>query len=288
MRRRLLNLGLAAGIVWALLTPQLAVVAQAATTDFRQQILPMHCIFQIIDSGTGTLRYLTPVTCGQIVPPANPGSSAGGTTQNNSSSQAGTNGSASSAASTKTNRSSTNGVVGQLVPNGLGNSQTGDIYNLDLVPSFKDGKGYTGSVSSGQVYYYHVVDPTVTNGQRLVYVRILSVKDNTVVLNVDSDNSISLHPGQTYLLDTVSGGMVKLKIYVQEIANGKAVVHFSYILTADQTPNVTSPLASHMALFMLGLAALVIGFIYSQYLILLFRHRRRERGELPPDEQPRK
>ncbi len=43
----------------------------AATTSFKQQILPLHCIFQTVDDGTGTLYYVTPKACGVVETPPN-------------------------------------------------------------------------------------------------------------------------------------------------------------------------------------------------------------------------
>ena len=43
-------------------------VVGAETTNFRQQILPIACIYEVIDVGTQQLRYITPDTC-----PVDPG-----------------------------------------------------------------------------------------------------------------------------------------------------------------------------------------------------------------------
>lgn len=41
----------------------------AAGTTFGQKILPMDCVFETINNGTGTLHYLTPATCGAVLVP---------------------------------------------------------------------------------------------------------------------------------------------------------------------------------------------------------------------------
>lgn len=46
-----------------------AAPAQAATTTFSQKILPLNCVFQEVNDGTGTLIYLTPQECGVILTP---------------------------------------------------------------------------------------------------------------------------------------------------------------------------------------------------------------------------
>lgn len=35
----------------------------AETTNFRQQILPIDCIYEVVNAGTQQLRYITPETC---------------------------------------------------------------------------------------------------------------------------------------------------------------------------------------------------------------------------------
>jgi hypothetical protein len=41
----------------------LSSVAIAENTTYKQQILPIDCIYEVIDVGTQKLRYLTPETC---------------------------------------------------------------------------------------------------------------------------------------------------------------------------------------------------------------------------------
>jgi hypothetical protein len=45
----------------------------AEHTTFSQKILPLNCVFEVINVGTQELRYLTPAECGQVVstPPTN-------------------------------------------------------------------------------------------------------------------------------------------------------------------------------------------------------------------------
>jgi hypothetical protein len=43
-------------------------IAYAETTSYKQQILPIDCVYEVIDVGTQKLRYLTPETC-----PVDPG-----------------------------------------------------------------------------------------------------------------------------------------------------------------------------------------------------------------------
>lgn len=49
-------------ILLALLIPTSGVV-YAENTTYKQQILPIDCIYEVIDVGTQKLRYLTPETC---------------------------------------------------------------------------------------------------------------------------------------------------------------------------------------------------------------------------------
>ena len=48
----------------------IATGSTAAATTFGQRILPMDCVFETINDGTGTLHYLTPAACGVVVTPS--------------------------------------------------------------------------------------------------------------------------------------------------------------------------------------------------------------------------
>jgi hypothetical protein len=43
--------------------------AYAESATFKQQILPLNCVFEEVNDGLGTLLYLTPAECGQIITP---------------------------------------------------------------------------------------------------------------------------------------------------------------------------------------------------------------------------
>jgi hypothetical protein len=64
-----------------------ASTALALEDTFTQKILPLNCVFEVINVGTQELRYLTPKECGQIItpPPTSPGS--GGSSTNSGSRQ---------------------------------------------------------------------------------------------------------------------------------------------------------------------------------------------------------
>ncbi|HRN96959.1 MAG TPA: hypothetical protein PLZ58_00710 [Candidatus Saccharibacteria bacterium] len=62
-----------------------AVSAKQAT--FSQLILPINCVFMVVDTGTGTIEYLTPKECGVIEPPV----ASTDSTNNNDTSQDKTN-----------------------------------------------------------------------------------------------------------------------------------------------------------------------------------------------------
>jgi hypothetical protein len=42
-------------------------LAYAEQATFKQQILPIDCVFETVNDGLGTLHYLTPAECGQQV-----------------------------------------------------------------------------------------------------------------------------------------------------------------------------------------------------------------------------
>ncbi|GEM_PF-2270978 len=68
--RRTLSYALAlACTVGAVVMPRQA-AAEHAT--FKQQILPLSCVFEVVNDGLGTINYITPQACGQVVQPPTP------------------------------------------------------------------------------------------------------------------------------------------------------------------------------------------------------------------------
>ncbi len=49
--------------------PATALSAHAPDARFTQKILPLNCVFDEVNDGLGTLTYLTPAECGQIITP---------------------------------------------------------------------------------------------------------------------------------------------------------------------------------------------------------------------------
>jgi len=71
MHRRLtppLALTLLSGLLVLCLSPYV----HASSTSLMQRILPLHCIFQTINDGSGTLHYVTPAECGAVIPIPSP------------------------------------------------------------------------------------------------------------------------------------------------------------------------------------------------------------------------
>lgn len=46
--------------------------AGAVSGSLKQQILPLECIFEIVNDGSNTIVYLTPEECGVVIPPDPP------------------------------------------------------------------------------------------------------------------------------------------------------------------------------------------------------------------------
>ncbi|HET9174640.1 MAG TPA: hypothetical protein VFN56_05190 [Candidatus Saccharimonadales bacterium] len=59
------------------------VPAFAVDTTFSQKILPLNCVFTVVNAGTGELHYVTPEACGVYVPPPDTGSTAPATSTAN-------------------------------------------------------------------------------------------------------------------------------------------------------------------------------------------------------------
>lgn len=55
-------------VLFFVITLSITSIASAEQTNYKQQILPIDCVYEVIDVGTQKLRYLTPETC-----PVDPG-----------------------------------------------------------------------------------------------------------------------------------------------------------------------------------------------------------------------
>lgn len=43
--------------------------SRAVDGNFQQRILPLECVFEVVNDGSNTITYLTPEACGIIIPP---------------------------------------------------------------------------------------------------------------------------------------------------------------------------------------------------------------------------
>jgi hypothetical protein len=59
-------------IGFIILSFMFATPVHATDSQVTQSILPLHCIYQIVNDGSGTIIYLTPVECGRIISPSPP------------------------------------------------------------------------------------------------------------------------------------------------------------------------------------------------------------------------
>lgn len=229
------------GTVGSLVIPGAYVFA--STTSFKQQILPLHCIFQTIDDGTGTLYYVTPKACGVLINPA-PGNS-------------------------NTSSNSVPGLIKRLTVPGYSGTAPAIRSTLTPIASFDDlgelpdfaiattgltTKGSTSktfSATIGQVYGF-IVDiargsnheTDATTEQHTLIVDSIDISDPaypmvTITLH-STPLTISLHSGQAIRETLIGNGTSNIEITVNGITANSVSLTLRQ-LTPDQTLAESSP-----------------------------------------------
>jgi hypothetical protein len=130
----------------------------AEHTTLKQQILPIDCVFETVNDGSGTIHYLTPAECGQIIPPADDGSDNGGVqpTAPDSGSQSVSKPLTRSRNLLPSNRNLSPIVPGSNGPTDSGGTITGrGVLINDHAASLTAG-GYDVTVRKGNVLFYQL------------------------------------------------------------------------------------------------------------------------------------
>lgn len=201
----------------------------AESSELKQQILPMDCVFEVVDVGTGELRFLTPDECGQIITPPAPVPTP-----------------------ILTPSTSTTGDIPSL-PISWGatytpywglpdtSSDTTAVNNLDPISGFHSAEGHTAPVKAGQIYYFAV--PTATQAATQVvqvHVDKIDVSQASVTFSITGRGSVTLSVGHQVGYDTDGNGRIDLVISVVNIADGSdAKVRFRFYETPLATTLIT-------------------------------------------------
>jgi hypothetical protein len=196
---------------------------------FKQQILPFDCVFETVNDGSGTINYLTPAECGQIIPPDDTGT--GGSSGGNSG--GGTPATPSSPDKTfvryrslpdtilrpTTDESPTTGFDS---PN-IEPISRGSIF-INAYSQSQTAAGYDIVVQAGSILYYRPL------GNDAAYIRTLTIQKVA-----QSSVSLTLQPNDITLqallhsplgFDRQANGQPAIKISVQSInAGGTATLN---------------------------------------------------------------
>lgn len=168
----------------------------SASANFRQQILPMDCIFEIVDNGSGELRFLTPAECGQAIPTKPP--------------------------------LSTSFAPYDVLPYANLERGVGRLINLDLIELFHSLNGYDTVVGAGDIYYFV---PRQRDGAAMftTWVYVKSITESRVHFVVTWKGEVALGPGQKVGFDTNANGLVDFTIAVGDILDdSRAEVKFAF------------------------------------------------------------
>lgn len=142
-----------------------ASTVQAKQTTFKQQILPLDCVFETVNDGLGTVHYLTPAECGQIIPPPDNGQA--GSDTNSGAVGNSTTGSNNTTATAKNARKS---LLRTLVPTSTEDdaspqghsdetlSNTGSSLLINSIADSLTNKGYVVTIRPGNVLFYRPTD----------------------------------------------------------------------------------------------------------------------------------
>ncbi len=203
--------------IFFFVTMLLSLPANATSTGMNVRILPMDCVFNVVNvGGKQQIVYVTPTECGQVVTPVDPDNSGGSSSNQNSGSSLGLTQQPTLRVPSSQNNSNNQAPwyfpaessPGASVTPGLSTRPSGDgIILLNLFPEYLRNKNDTGkdlSLSTGQAVYfdYKGIRYTIT---------IIEVTSDSVsllftqVLSANSKDANVL--GDKALHDTLSKGM---------------------------------------------------------------------------------
>ena len=208
--------------------------AGATGTSFKQQILPLNCVFQTIDAGTGTLFYVTPEACGVLVTP--PIVSPIQSTDDNSASKS------NAAAKQSTASSSSSGAIdlGALLRQSSGSqgaaratiiASPGQVFSLIInVPAPNDGKHLKARIDEQHTIAVDDVNMADPQGP-------------AVSITIHSNpTTATLHQNETIMKDASGDGMLDLGITVDSISASSVKLELWQIEPGD--PSVASAISA--------------------------------------------
>jgi len=207
--------------------------AGATDTSFKQRILPLNCVFQTIDAGTGTLFYVTPEACGALVTP--PTNSPVQSAADNSGSKS------NAAAKQPTSTSPSSGAIdlGALLRQSSGSQSAarativaspGQMFSFIInVPALNDGKHLKARIDEQHTIAIDSVNMADSHGPAV-----------TITIHSNSTTAV-LHQNETIMKDASGDGMLDLGITAEGISASTVKLELWQIEPGD--PSVASAIS---------------------------------------------
>lgn len=232
--------------ILATIFSQTAPLSAASSTDIKLKVLPLNCIFEIINDGSNEIRYLTPVDCGEIINLPDPDNQRG---------------------------SITNSGIGQTpisndppifrVINPVPSRQETDIY-LNHIPEYTSENGASLDLILNQIVYFEV------QGNKHS-VTIKEIGQNYVVLTIASTPfDTKLFVGETEQHDIDGDDHKDIGILLNRVARGVANITFRQLSEGSGEAISSPPISNEPDRSMFYVASSILFFTL---IISVLRHR---------------
>lgn len=187
----------------------------AETSDLRLKILPMQCVFEVVNDGSNTLRYLTPEDCGQLVTDPGPGQQP-----------------------TESNNTPITGITPFFSPirPSEPNIAPTDIYLNDFA-AFMSAAGITLDLSLGQTVYFSIASRGTVETHSIT---VKEIGADYVVLTIASAPfDTTLHVGDKQQYDIIGNGQDDIEITLNSVGDNTANLTFRQ-LAQPANPAITA------------------------------------------------
>lgn len=233
-----------------------AIPANATSTGMNVRILPMDCVFNVVNvGGKQQIVYVTPEECGQVVTPIDPGASGGSSSNQNS----GLNLTQQPTLRVPSLQNNSNNQApwyfpaesspGASVTPGLSTRPSGDgIILLNLFPEYLRNKNDTGkdlSLSAGQAVYFDYKDiryiitivEVTSDSVSLLFTQVLSMngKDSNVLGDKALHDTLSKGMSGEYSLTGEDGAHIRITYLGTN--NGVATLKFKELGRSSASDN---------------------------------------------------
>ena len=217
--------------------------ASAQQATLRQQILPLDCVFETINDGLGTIHYLTPTECGQVIPPDNPGV---GTPNSGATTPTPTNAPATGTTHRPVRSSFFATVVpdltstGHQIPGHADESimDSGRKLLLNNIADSTSKSGHTVVAQVGNVLFYRPVDAP---NAAIRSITVTDIRPSAIHLLVQPINlKLSARPNQTIRFDKLQNGQPGVEITVQQITASSATLQIRLLRATEVATRQTA------------------------------------------------